>query len=577
MPAPAASLNADQRTADLARAREEEFDVVVIGGGITGAGAALDAASRGLSVLLLEAADFAHGTSSKSSKLIHGGLRYLEMLDFALVKEALAERKRLLQTVAPHLVRPVPFVWPLTHAIWERFYMGAGLVMYDTMAGRSAVPLHRHLSRRGFERIAPGFDARKHHGGILFYDAIEDDARMVLTVARTARGRGAAIVTRARVTGLQMEGGAVVGVTATDLLTGQDFATRARHVVSAVGPWTNEIRGMAGMTSDSFRVLPSKGVHIVVPRDRIDAEVGVLMRTEKSVLFIIPWGRYWLIGDTDTKWAQDVSSPVATGADIDYVIEKTNTLLAHPITRADVVGHFAGVRPLVLGDKDQGTTKISREHQVNTPVPGLSLIAGGKYTTYRVMAADLIDAAVGPKGPRSATESLPLVGSEGFFAFHEQVQELARRYGVPTALVEHLAGRFGVETLAVLELISERAELGRPLSADADYIAAEVVYACRHEGVIGLDDMMTRRTRLRIQTADAGRSALDTVLTIMAAELGWGAETTERERAGYLRSVEAEDAALAATTDADAYAIYTESMGIAASDSKAADVSQGIA
>lgn len=561
---PQFALNAEQRAHDLERARTERFDVVVIGGGITGSGAALDAASRGLSVLLLEASDFATGTSSKSSKLIHGGLRYLEMLDFALVKEALGERKRLLQDIAPHLVKPVPFVWPLTHAVWERAYMGVGLVLYDTLAGRSAVPRHRHLSRTGFQAVAPGLDPGKHYGGIQFYDAIEDDARMTMTVARTARGRGAAVVARARVDELVREGERVVGVRATDLIGGEPFEVSAAHVVSAAGPWTNQVLEMIGVATEGFKVLPSKGVHIMVPRERLEAEVGILMRTEKSVLFVIPWGRFWLIGDTDTEWREKVSAPVASGSDLDYLLEKVNSLLADPLTRDDIVGSFAGLRPLVQGDPGQGTTKISREHQVMTPVPGLSLIAGGKYTTYRVMAADLVDAAVDPQRTPSQTECLPLVGAEGYQASVPKIRERAARLGLSEAVAAHLEGRYGSAALDVLGLVERDPALADRLSPELDYIGAEVLYACVAEGALSLDDVMTRRTRIRIQLRDAGLSLTVAVAAIMADALCWDAARATAEIADYRRSVEAEAAALSEHSDAEAYGAYSSTISNAA-------------
>lgn len=553
---PSWSLNSQQRDADIRESRKAVLDVVVIGGGITGAGAALDAATRGLSVALFEAFDFGHGTSSKSSKLIHGGLRYLEMLDFGLVKEALGERKRLLTVIAPHLVKPVPFVWPLTHRGWERLYMGAGLALYDTMAGRSVVPVHKHLTKKAFRDLAPGLDSTKHHGGVLFHDALEDDARMVLSVVRTARVHGAKVVSNARVSSLCWEGDRVVGVNVSDELSGEEFVVRARHVVSASGPWTNEVRGMARVGDSKLRVMPSKGVHIVIPRECIDSEVGILLRTEKSVLFIIPWKRYWLIGDTDTPWNHDVGNPVANGTDVDYVLEKANSVLTAPITSADVVGVFSGLRPLVAGDPDLGTSKLSREHQVSTPTPGFSLIAGGKYTTYRLMAADLIDAAVDSATPRSSTGALPLVGAEGYSEFRESLDELATEFGVSVELVEHLAGRFGAETTALLKITREDPSLTTRLSENCDYIGAEVVFACRHEGALTLDDVMSRRTRLRIQVRDGAPAEALVVAEIMAKELAWTRHRTQTEVAGYTRSVHAEQAALAARTDDRAFQEY---------------------
>ena len=375
----------------------EVFDIVVVGGGVTGTGAALDAATRGLSVALIEARDYAAGASSKSSKLIHGGLRYLEMLDFGLVREALRERRLLLTTLAPHLVRPVPFLWPLTHRWWERPYVGAGLLLYDTMGGRKAVPRARHLSRTGALRLAPALNPDAFVGAVQFYDAGEDDARMVAVLARTAAAYGAALATNVRMDGLLSEGGRVAGVRATDLLDGPDLVIRGRHVVLATGAWTGDRtepagEGGSGQLSGPLRVRPSKGVHIVVPRDRIRMDTGLLTRTEKSVLFVIPWGEHWLIGDTDTEWPFDPGHPAASRADIDYLLAKVNRMLRDPLAAGDIEGVFAGLRPLVASGGGD-TTRLSREHTIDSSRPGLSVIAGGKFTTYRVMARDLIDAA----------------------------------------------------------------------------------------------------------------------------------------------------------------------------------------
>ncbi len=388
--------------------QHDELDVLVVGGGVVGAGVALDAVTRGLSTGLIEQRDLASGTSSRSSKLIHGGLRYLEMLDFGLVREALTERGLLLTRLAPHLVRPVPFLYPLTHHVWERPYVGSGLLLYDTMArfgpAEAGLPRHRHLSRRTVARIAPDFAPESIAGAIRYYDAQVDDARLVLTVARTAASHGAHVATRVKVTGFLREADRVVGVRARDLENGTDLEVRARVVVNAAGVWTDEIQEMVGGRG-ALHVQASKGIHLVVPRDRIRSEAGFIVRTEKSVLFVIPWGRHWIIGTTDTAWDLDKAHPAASKADIDYVLGHVNAILREPLDHQDVVGVYAGLRPLLSGESEP-TSKISREHTVVTPVPGLVMIAGGKLTTYRVMARDAIDAAAhsldhhGPRRPR---------------------------------------------------------------------------------------------------------------------------------------------------------------------------------
>ena len=294
-----------QRNTALERLATERFDVLVIGGGVVGCGIALDAATRGLSVALVEAQDFAAGTSSRSSKLIHGGLRYLEQLDFSLVREALQERTLILTELAPHLAQPVPLVFPLKHRFWERPYVGAGVALYDLMGGRRGVPTHTHLTRRAALRLMPGLSKRALIGGIHFYDGQVDDARHTLMIARTAAQHGATCVTRARATSLVRDGERVTGAIISDTQTGQEIRVEARHIINATGVWTKEIEKTFGLSS-SLSVRTSKGVHILVPRDRIDAQSGIIARTEKSVLFVIPWDNHWLIGTTDTEWELDL-------------------------------------------------------------------------------------------------------------------------------------------------------------------------------------------------------------------------------------------------------------------------------
>ena len=494
------------------------LDVLVVGGGITGAGAALDAATRGLSVGLVEARDLAAGTSSASSKVIHGGLRYLEMGDFGLVREALRERELLLTRIAPHLVSPVPFLWPLHGRGWERAYLGAGLLLYDTIGGARSVPRHRHLSRRGVARVAPSLREDALVGGVQFWDAQDDDARMVAEVARTASVHGAHVATRVRVTGFRAPG----EVEALDEESGEPLLLRARHVASAAGPWTDAVRELSGGIS-SRRLVPSKGIHVFVPRDRLALETGVLARTEKSVLFVVPWKGGWLIGDTDTPWAGGPGEVVANGADVDYLLAKVNALVSVPLTRDDVCGVTAGLRPLVDSGEEADTTRISRKHVVESPAPGLTTIAGGKYTTYRVMAADLIDAvahALGSAAP-SVTPDVPL----------------------------H-AGR--KDELAMM--IAERPALGERLEGDVR--RAEVVHACRFEGALRLEDVLERRTRLSLVAPDRGLRAAGPAAALMGEELGWDAEGVRREADAWRARVAAERAAEEARDDASALAAY---------------------
>ena len=552
-----AALSPEHRAWSAGRMATETFDVLVVGGGITGTGAALDAATRGLSVALVEAADYAAGASSKSSKLIHGGLRYLEMLDFGLVREALTERGLLLTKLAPHLVKPVSFLWPLTHRVWERPYVGAGLLLYDTMGGRRAVPRARHLSRTKALRLAPALRPDALVGAVQFYDAQEDDARMVVCVARTAAAHGAALATSMPMVGMVTSDGRVTGIRARDLLTGADLEIKARHVVQATGAWTSAAAGQ------DLRVRPSKGVHIVVPRDRIAMAAGLLTRTEKSVLFVIPWGDHWLIGDTDTEWPHDPASPAASHGDIEYLLAKVNRMLIEPLTPADIEGVFAGLRPLVAAQEGADTTRLSREHTVDSSVPGLSVIAGGKYTTYRVMARDLIDAAAADLqaasgGQRAAigasrTQDVPLTGAAGYAGLLAARQQIAAASGLPVSVVERLLGRYGSDIDGLLGLIAARPALAQPVPGSGGYLGAEIVYACSHEGALRLDDVLARRTRTTIETRDRGLAAAPHAAALMAAQCGWDEDRADAEVARYRELIGAELAGEAQPDDLGAY------------------------
>src|SRR6266516_1469788 len=405
-----AQLGPGQRSAALEAMAATEHQVVVVGGGVVGAGIALDAATRGLTVGLVEARDFAAGTSSRSSKLIHGGLRYLEQLNFGLVREALTERSLLLRGIAPHLVRPVSFIFPLTHRVWERAYVGAGVGVYD--------------------------------------------ARFVLTLVRTAATYGAQVASRAQVVGFLREGARVTGVRVRDLETGAELAIRAQQVVNATGVWTDDIQALVGGRG-MINVRPSKGVHLLVPRDRIHSSAGIITRTPVSVLFVIPWGRHWIIGTTDTDWSLDKADPAASRADIDYLLGRVNAVLAVPLTHDDVEGVYAGLRPLLSGESDV-TSRLSREHMVAQPVPGLVMIAGGKYTTYRVMARDAVDAvahSLDGKVPPSCTDAVPLAGADGYPALWNSRARLAAASRLHVARIEHLLRRFGSLAEEVLALI----------------------------------------------------------------------------------------------------------------------------
>jgi len=550
-------LDARDRTAMLSRLATERFDVLVIGGGITGAGAALDAASRGLRVALVESRDLASGTSSRSSKLIHGGLRYLEQFDFKLVYEALRERDLLVSKLAPHLVKPISFLYPLQKKVVERPYVGAGLALYDAMEGtKRPVPHHRHLSARGALRLAPALDPARLAGAMLYYDAQVDDARCTLTVARTAAAHSAVVATR--VTAVKLTRGAdgkrVTGARVRDEESGRELTVTADSVVVGAGVWTDRVHGLAGVRA-GYRVRMSKGVHIVVPREAIRASTGMILRTEKSVLFFIPWGQRWIVGTTDTDFSGDRAEPVATEQDIDYILTAANRVLARPLMRADVIAVYAGLRPLVAaapknGAKgDKPTTKLSREHVVDVPVPGLASIAGGKFTTYRLMARDVVDAAVADFGhavPASVTDQLPLLGADGLAGVRAGAGRLAEDYRVSRSLVEHLLGRYGTLASEVLDEIRADPGLARPLADGHPYLRAEVAYAVTHENALHVEDVLMRRMRLFIESADSGAGAADQVSAIMGRLLGWSRRRRAAETRRYLDLVATEHKVTAA-------------------------------
>ncbi len=522
-------LGPDYRAEAIRELAGREFDVLVIGGGIVGAGTALDAVSRGLSVALVEARDWASGTSSRSSKLIHGGLRYLEQGNVKLVREAVKERGLLLTRLAPHLVQPVTFLLPLRHRIWERFYIGSGLFLYDRLGGSKALPRYRHLSRQQALRQAPSLKPSALIGAITYSDAQCDDARFSLTVVRTAASYGAVAVSDARVTGFLDEGGRISGAHVLDLESGQEIDVRAKEVINATGVWTDDIQKMIGGLS-RFQVRASKGIHLVVPRNRIQLDSGLILRTEKSVLFVIPWGRHWIIGTTDTDWNLDKAHPAASSSDISYILRHLNAVLTTPLTPDDVQGVYAGLRPLLAGESAE-TSKLSREHSVAQPTPGLTVVAGGKYTTYRIMAKDAVDAAgrnLGPAVPASPTERVPLLGAEGFDVLWNERHRLASQSGLHVARIEHLLHRYGSCTRELLSMIADDAELGLPIPGATDYLRAEVVYAASNEGALHLEDVLTRRTRISIEEWDRGTGCATDVATLMASVLGWDETTRGR-------------------------------------------------
>lgn len=534
-------LGPAHRRSALSRLSTEHVDVLVVGGGITGIGCALDAVTRGLTVAVVEQRDLASGTSSRSSKLIHGGLRYLEQLKFGLVKEALAERGLLVSQLAPHLVRPVNFLYPLTK-FWERLYVGLGIGLYDLMANRSGNPLprHKHLSRKEVRRRAPALAPHLYRGAVIYSDASVDDARYVVSAARTAAGLGALVLTSTKVTGIVRTESRVSGAEVECLETGNKFEILCGTVVNATGVWSGDIEEYAG--GHGAKVRASKGIHLLIPRNRIELETGLILRTRESVLFVIPWDQHWIVGTTDTDWDLDRAHPAASQKDIRYLLSTLNEVLNTPLHYNDIVGVYAGLRPLLAGESEK-TSKLSREHAVSISAPGLVSISGGKYTTYRVMAADTIDAVGIDQNldlPASKTASVPLIGAVGYHRTRSDAEKLSEGTGLSLKVIDHLISRHGDRVGEILELISVDPKLGEPLASNHPYLRAEVVHAVRSEAALHLEDVLTRRTRLSVETRDRGTESAREVAELMAPELGWSEATVNHEVDHYLRRVASE-------------------------------------
>lgn len=542
----------------------DPLDVFVVGGGVTGAGSAFDAATRGLKVGVVDAKDWASGTSSRSSKLMHGGLRYLEMLDFKLVAEALKERDLLLQHTAPHLVEPVAFVFPFEHRLIDRAFIGSGVLLYDTMATRPgrkrAVPVHRHLGKKALGAHFPGLADDAAVGALEYYDAKVDDARFVMTLVRSAVSYGAAAANHVSVIGYLHDGDQVNGVRARDEISGEEFDIHARRTILAGGVWTEEQQDLAKADA-GLKVLASKGVHITVAEDKIKADpnTGIISKTEKSVLFVIPWEGYWVIGTTDTPWNEDVDAPVATSQDIDYLLEHANAILADKLTREDVIGVYSGLRPLLqpVVKEGQASTKVSREHTVMEVEPALAAIAGGKFTTYRVMAEDAVDFVLGDdaKDRRSLTESVPLLGAQGVGALRRGQSGIAEKYGWDEDRVKRLIRRYGTLIEDLLDLVDEDPELGQPLDGAERYLRVEAHYAAAAEGAVHLGDILERRMRLNYETRDRGKNAAEAVAAIVAPVLGWDDDRQTAEVEAFNAHVDAQVAAESTDDDASAAAL----------------------
>ena len=534
-------LSTASRERSVEYVRHHEVDVAIIGGGVVGSGAALDAAARGLSVALVEQSDLAAGTSSRSSRLAHGGLRYLEQREFSLVHEALTERGLLLDRLAPHLVRPIPFLFPVGRK-WERPYVASGVRLYDALSRIGSyggtMPRPKSLNAEEAKALAPDLDAGEIAGAVRFHDAQIDDARHTVAVARTAASYGAHILTRVRVDDLLRQGDRVTGLRVEDEATGDRFEIRARVVIAAVGVWTDSVLRMVDPEAPE-RVQQSKGVHLIVRGDAIRSTTAIIARTPASVLFLLPWGGNWIVGTTDTERDPDesLSDPEATEDEISYLLGQANRWLARPLRREAVIGTYAGYRPLVAEESAEATTQVSREHMIFHPAPGLVAIAGGKYTTYRVMAADAVDAAVadldGDAVPASSTADIPLVGAVGFAELWADRASLAERWDLPLEMVERLLRRHGSRVSEVLDALDADPTLRAPLPPEGRHLAAEAVVAVTHQGARDLEDVLVRRLRLTPESPDHGRAAAAAVAPLIAPALGWDGDRIAEEIAAY--------------------------------------------
>ncbi len=523
------------REAALSQLSTESFDLLIVGGGVVGSGALLDAASRGLRVALIEQTDIAAGTSSRSSRLIHGGLRYLEQLHFGLVAEALEERARLIR-LAPHLVKLEPFLfpiygWPLIH---QGFY-GAGIFLYDLLGSRHGGGFARHMRPAAALEFAPQLRPEGLQAGILYHDGVEDDARFTLGVLRTAVAHGAVAATRIRAQSPLLENGKAIGVRAVDLATGTELEIRAKVVIDATGAWAAHPDERFAPVPGAGKVVPSRGAHIVIRRERLKAAGGMTLRIPGRVVFIIPWPNHWVIGTTDHEDERPPARPTALDEDVDELLEVVNDRMTLDLSRDDILGTYAGLRPLV-GDVGGSTVKASREHKVTTDRSGVVRIGGGKYTTYRIMARDAIDAAIGrdaAKARPSRTDELPIVGAASLSDLSLLASRIERETELPGAIARRLVDRHGTESEAVVGLARER-DLLRLLGTETEHLEAEIVWAVTHELAGSLDDVLSRRMRLAQELPDRGASIAARVAELMGTELGWDAERQAAEVVEYL-------------------------------------------
>ncbi|HEX7168890.1 MAG TPA: glycerol-3-phosphate dehydrogenase/oxidase [Acidimicrobiales bacterium] len=512
------------RAAALERLGSEQFDVLVIGGGITGAGVALDAAARGLRTAVVEGRDWAAGTSSKSSKLVHGGLRYLQQKEYRLVYENLYERQRLIEN-APHLVSPLPFLIPLfgkqgtVNKAVAKAYRTA-LWLYDLTGGVRIGHRHRRMSHDEALKHLPTLRTDLLAAAFLYWDAQTDDARLTLAIVRTAVVEHGAVAANYSPVKEILHG---PGGEATGARLAEGTVVRARVIVNAAGVWTDDVRELdEGEHPDSLR--PAKGIHLTVPAAKLPCDIAAVVPVprDRRSIFVVPWGEHTYIGTTDTEYHGTLDDPQVTPEDVDYVLGAINTWVTDPIRPEDVTGSWAGLRPLVKGEAKERTADLSRRHAVSTSPSGVVTITGGKLTTYRRMAADAIDAAsevLGHGVRKSPTKNLRIRGAVGVDDLRKP--DAASRAGVDAGVLAHLVRRYGSEAGAVADLVRDDPSLGEPLVPGLPYLRAEAVFAARHEMAHTLDDVLARRTRALLLGRDAMVAAALDVAKLVALELGW--------------------------------------------------------
>lgn len=524
---------------DFAALSNSQYDLVVVGGGITGAGVAQDAASRGLKVLLLDQGDFAGGTSSKSSKLIHGGLRYLANMQFLTTWESIQERQ-LQQKLAPHMVWPVRFVMPLYSRQWlKNLKLRAGLVIYDLMAGLSLFSPYRHqkISAAKVLSYCPGVKAEGLVGGLVYYDCRTDDARHTLEVIKSAVEYGAQAANYARVIACLKDGeGRITGVKVRDR-TGWhpgEYTIAAHCVVNATGVWMQKTTDLAGLSSSS-RVVASKGIHITVSRERLSLESAVVIPSlhDKRFLVAAPWYDAVLIGTTDDAYEGDLNKPDISTEEVCYLLAAVNAAFPQAcLTERDILASFAGLRPLVVSSNKRHTADLSRHHMLARTAPGMVSIAGGKLTTYRLMAKETVDLAIRDiklqkpdLRPAACRTSRILLGGYGcskeIQLVTESLQKRAVSLGLSAPTAAYLSSVYGARLAAILDLIESNPELAKPLVPEHPFVLAQVVYAVEQEAALTVADVLCRRMRLGILDCKAARQAAPKVAAMIAASLGW--------------------------------------------------------